>query len=53
MLIKKINNKNKKIYGFTWPGAHTGKSVNKSDAEYALMITHAMVNLVISYLSVK
>jgi hypothetical protein len=38
---------NKKIYGFTWPGAHAGKSVNKEEADYALMVTHAIANLVI------
>jgi len=38
---------NQKVYGFTWPGAHTGKSINLEDADYALMITHAMANMVI------
>ena len=38
---------NQKIYGFTWPGAHTGKSINREDADYALMITHAIANMVI------
>ena len=39
---------NQKIYGFTSPGAHAGRSINKKDAEYALLIVHAMVNLVIN-----
>jgi len=38
---------NQKIYGFTWPGAHSGKSINLEDADYALMITHAIANRVI------
>jgi len=38
---------NQKIYGFTSPGAHTGKSINREDADYALMITHAIANMVI------
>lgn len=38
---------NQKIYGFTWPGAHTGKSINLEDADYALMITHSIANMVI------
>jgi hypothetical protein len=38
---------NRKIYGFTWPGAHAGKSVNREDADYALMITHATANIVV------
>jgi len=43
---------NKKLYGFTSRGAHTGKSVNREDADYALMITHAMVNLILTKLTV-
>ena len=38
---------NRKIVGFTSPGAHAGKSINREDADYALMITHAIANMVI------
>ena len=36
---------NQKITGFVTPGSHAGKSVNKEDADFALMTTHAIVNL--------
>ena len=38
---------NKKIVAFTNPGAHPGSSINLEDADYALMITHAITNLII------
>ena len=44
---------NQKIYGFTWRGAHTGKSINLEDADYALMITHAIANMVIKKVESK
>ena len=42
---------NQKLYGFTWLGAHTGKSINLEDADYVLMITHAIANMVIKKIS--
>ena len=38
------------IWRFSSIGAHSGKAINREDADYAVMITHAMVNLVISKL---
>lgn len=38
---------NKKIFGFASLGSHAGKSINKEDADFALMTTHAMVNFII------
>jgi hypothetical protein len=35
-----------KLYGFLSPGSHYGKSINKEDAELAIMTTHALVNYV-------
>lgn len=42
---------NQKIFGFTSLGVHTGRSINRQDADYALMITHAAANMVIKRLS--
>ncbi len=36
----------KKLWGFTTPGSHTGKSIDRPDADFALMTTLAIVNLV-------
>lgn len=33
-----------KTFGFVVPGSHAGKSINREDADLALMITHAIVN---------
>jgi len=33
-----------KLYDFLSPGAHYGKSINKEDAELAIMMTHALIN---------
>jgi len=33
----------RKLNKFTAPGAHTGKSINKEDALFALMTTHALI----------
>lgn len=34
-----------KTIGFITPGSHAGKTINKEDADFALMVTHAIVNL--------
>lgn len=36
-----------KIFGFVTPGAHAGKAINREDADFALMITHSIMNLTI------
>lgn len=36
-----------KMFGFTIPGAHYGKGINREDADLALMVTHAMTNFVL------
>jgi hypothetical protein len=36
----------KKTRGFIAPGSHTGKTINREDADFALMVTHALVNLI-------
>lgn len=36
----------KKFYGFLAPSAHTGKAINKEDADFALLVTHGIVTLV-------
>jgi hypothetical protein len=33
-----------KLFGFLAPGSHYGKSINREDAELAIMNTHALVN---------
>ena len=38
---------NRKIWGFVTPGAHAGKAINREDADFALMTTHAIINLTI------
>jgi len=35
-----------KTFGFVAPGSHAGKSINREDADFALMVTHAMVSLI-------
>jgi len=40
----------KKILGFVAVGAHAGKSINREDADFALMITHALVSLIVNKL---
>lgn len=40
-----IRNMNKKLLGFVAPGSHAGTSVNREDADFALMTTHGLVNL--------
>jgi hypothetical protein len=46
---KKIGEIIKSIYrktrGFVAPGAHAGKAINREDADFALMVTYALVNL--------
>jgi hypothetical protein len=37
---------NPKIAYFTAPGAHTGSSINLEDADYAILITYAIINYV-------
>jgi len=41
---------NQKITVFVTPGSHAGKSVNKENADFALMTTHAITNLAIKKL---
>ena len=38
---------NKKISRLTSTGAHPGRTICREDADFALMTTHAMVNLVV------
>jgi hypothetical protein len=40
-----------KLFGFLAPGAHSGKSINREDAELALMSTHALINFFINKLT--
>ncbi|MFP3138124.1 MAG: hypothetical protein RXS42_07895 [Nitrososphaeria archaeon] len=35
-----------KLFGFLAPGSHYGKSINREDAELAILNTHALVNYV-------
>ena len=35
-----------KLFGFLAPGAHYGKSINREDAELAIMCTHAIINFI-------
>jgi hypothetical protein len=42
---------NRKIIGFVAPGSHAGKSINKEDADFALMTSYAFVNMAIRKLS--
>lgn len=37
----------RKIFHFTASGSHYGKSINREDAEFAIMSTHALVNFII------
>lgn len=37
---------NKKFNGFLAPAAHTGKAINKEDADFALLVTHGIITLV-------
>jgi len=48
-----IGSINQKLYGFTSPGAHAGKSINREDADLSLMATYALVQFVISKLKVS
>lgn len=36
----------KKLFGFLTPGSHLGKSINREDAELAILNTHALANYV-------
>jgi len=38
---------NPKIWWFTSAGAHAGRAINREDADYALLITHAIANMVL------
>ena len=42
---------NQKLWGFVAPGAHAGKAINREDADFALMTTHAMIDIVVKKLS--
>lgn len=44
---------NRKFYGFLAPGAHTGKAINKEDADFALLVTHGIVTLVTENLKMQ
>jgi hypothetical protein len=37
---------NRKTRAFIAPGSHAGRTASKEDADFALMVTHAMVNLI-------
>jgi len=37
----------RKLNKFTAPGAHTGRSINKEDALFALMTTHALIYYIV------
>jgi hypothetical protein len=37
---------NRKIRAFITPAAHAGRTINREDADFALMVTHALINLV-------
>jgi hypothetical protein len=39
-----------KLFGFLAPGSHYGKSINREDAELAIMNTHALVNYMVKKL---
>lgn len=42
----------KKIYAFYQPGGrHSGRSINKEDAEFAIMVTHGLINLMVKNVS--
>jgi len=38
---------NQKVLGFVAPGAHAGKAINKEEADFALMVTHSLLNMAI------
>ncbi|MEM3449827.1 MAG: hypothetical protein QXP38_13340 [Nitrososphaerota archaeon] len=42
-----------KHFGFLSPGAHYGKSINREDAEFAIMFTHGLINLVSKKLTLQ
>jgi len=42
-----IGNIYQKAYGFTTPGAHAGRSINREDADMSLMVTHGIVQFVV------
>ncbi len=44
---------NKKFYGFLAPSAHTGKAINKEDADFALLVMHGIVTLVTENLNMQ
>lgn len=44
---KNVEEITENIRKFCNPAAHRGKSINKEDADYALMITHATANIII------
>ncbi|MBU4075370.1 MAG: hypothetical protein KKI06_01435 [Euryarchaeota archaeon] len=44
---------NKKFYGFLAPSAHTGKAINKEDADFALLVMHGIVTLVTENLKMQ
>ncbi len=44
---------NQKFFGFLSPSAHTGKAINREDADFALLVTHGMVTLVTENLVMK
>ncbi len=48
-----IGKMNQKFFGFLSSSAHTGKAINREDADYALLVTHGMVTLVTENLMKK
>ena len=47
---KNVDEITENIRKYCRPAAHRGKSINREDADYALMITHATANLVLKNL---
>ncbi len=48
-----VGKMNQKFFGFLAPSAHTGKAINREDADFALLVTHGMVTLVTENLMKK
>ncbi|TET87472.1 MAG: hypothetical protein E3J46_06295 [Desulfobacteraceae bacterium] len=46
-----FSNIDQQIFRFSSAGAHPGKAINLEDADYALLITHAIVNMALKKMS--
>jgi hypothetical protein len=40
-----VSNVQKNVWGYNSRGAHIGKSINREDADFALLTTHALLVL--------